>query len=188
MKLLKGFPTRYQDAPEATGDAWLAHCRLALSTVDSGGIVVMYGAHGTGKTRMAWEIARKCTPKDAMVSIGGVGCISTNRASTEIYTVVILTPVVFVFGEVVPKNLFQRHADVLLLRGSLLLLATDRVFRWTGLVWLMKQLAAVVNRIINGDARTDDRLAPKWRVAHLLREALAGDDRADDRLDLIQLL
>jgi len=86
MKLLKGFPSRYEDAPEATGDAWLAHCRLALATVDSGGIVVMYGAHGTGKTRMAWEVARKCTPKDAMVSIGGVGWTTTKRDRPAIYT------------------------------------------------------------------------------------------------------
>jgi len=43
MKLLKGFPSRYKDAPEATGDDWWAHYRLALATVDSGGIVVMYG-------------------------------------------------------------------------------------------------------------------------------------------------
>ena len=86
MKLLKGFPSRYEDAPEATGDAWLAHCRLALATVDSGGIVVMYGAHGTGKTRMAWEVARKCTPKDAMVSVGGVGWTTSKRDRPAIYT------------------------------------------------------------------------------------------------------
>lgn len=112
--------------------------------------------------------------------------LGIDETKTEVYTVVLLTPIVFVFGEVVPKNLFQRHADVLMLRGSLLLLMADRVFRLTGLVWLLKHLAALVNRIINGESRTDDRLAPKWRVAHLLREALSGDDVADDRLDLIQ--
>ncbi len=112
--------------------------------------------------------------------------LGLDETRTEVYTVLALTPVVFVFGEVVPKNLFQRYADQLLRRGSMLLVVTDRVFRLTGLVWLLKQLAAAVNRIINGEARTDTRLAPKWRIAHLLREALSGDDIADDRLELIR--
>ena len=86
MKLLKGFPTRYQDAPEATGDAWLAHCRLALATVESGGIVVMYGAHGTGKTRMAWEIAREATPHDSHYATGGLGWNAGRKERPAIYT------------------------------------------------------------------------------------------------------
>ena len=86
MKLLKGFPSRYEDAPEATGDTWLAHYAQALATVDQGGIVVMYGAHGTGKTRMAWELARKCSSKDATVSVGGIGWNTSKRDRPAIYT------------------------------------------------------------------------------------------------------
>ncbi len=86
MKLLKGFPSRYKDAPEATGDGWWTHYRLALATIDSGGIVVMYGAHGTGKTRMSWELAKKYKPKDATVSIGGVGWTTGRRDRPAIYT------------------------------------------------------------------------------------------------------
>ena len=86
MKLLKGFPKRYEDAPEAIGDGWIANYAQALATVNSGGIVVMYGAHGTGKTRMAWELAKKCSPKDAQYSIGGVGWTTSKRDRPAIYT------------------------------------------------------------------------------------------------------
>ena len=86
MKLLKGFPSRYKNAPEATGEGWWTHYRLALSTVDSGGIVVMYGGHGTGKTRMSWELAKNCSPQDPMVSIGGVGWTTSKRDRPAIYT------------------------------------------------------------------------------------------------------
>jgi DNA replication protein DnaC len=86
MKLLKGFPKRYENATEATGDGWTAHYRQALATIDSGGIVVMYGAHGTGKTRMSWELARKCNPMDATVSVGGVGWTTGRRDRPAIYT------------------------------------------------------------------------------------------------------
>jgi DNA replication protein DnaC len=86
MKLLRGFPKRYEGAPEATGDGWTAHYTQALATIDSGGIVVMYGAHGTGKTRMSWELAKKCSPKDSTVSIGGVGWTTGRRDRPAIYT------------------------------------------------------------------------------------------------------
>ena len=86
MKLLKGFPNRYENAPEATGDGWMAHCRQALATIESGGIVVMYGTHGTGKTRMAWELAKKCQPKDAVANLGGIGWAGAQRERPAVYT------------------------------------------------------------------------------------------------------
>ena len=86
MNLLKGFPKRYENAPPAAGDGWQSHYRQGLSTVDSGGIVVMYGAHGTGKTRMSWEIARKCTPQDAHFAVGGIGWNAARKERPAIYT------------------------------------------------------------------------------------------------------
>lgn len=86
MKLLKGFPKRYENAPEATGENWLSHYTKALFAINSGGIVVMYGAHGTGKTRMAWQLAKECTPKDSQMSVGGVGWTTTKRERPAIYT------------------------------------------------------------------------------------------------------
>jgi DNA replication protein DnaC len=86
MKLLKGFPKRYENAPEATGDDWWANYTKAITSIDSGGIVVMYGAHGTGKTRMAWELAKKCRPKNATVSTGGIGWNSSRSERPAIYT------------------------------------------------------------------------------------------------------
>ena len=46
----------------------------------------MYGAHGTGKTRMAWEIARKCTPQDAHFAVGGIGWNASRKDRPAIYT------------------------------------------------------------------------------------------------------
>ena len=86
MNTLKGFPKRYEDAPEAVGDDWWGHYRLALATVDSGGIVVMYGTNGTGKTRMAYELAKKCVPKDSYCAIGGMGWNDGKKERPAIYT------------------------------------------------------------------------------------------------------
>jgi DNA replication protein DnaC len=86
MNTLKGFPKRYENAPEAAGDDWWGHYRLALATVDSGGIVVMYGTNGTGKTRMAYELAKKCAPKDSHFSVGGMGWNAGKKERPAIYT------------------------------------------------------------------------------------------------------
>ena len=85
MKLLKGFPKRYEKAPEAIGDDWWSHYKQALTAIHSGGIVVMYGAHGTGKTRMAWQLAKECNPKDSQMSVGGIGWSTTKRERAAIY-------------------------------------------------------------------------------------------------------
>ncbi len=111
--------------------------------------------------------------------------VGLNEVETELYTVAALTPIVFVFGEVVPKNLFQRFADELLPRASAMLSVFDKAFRITGAVWLLKKLAALVNRVIGGAAQPTALIGPKWRIAHMLKEALAAQDDGGDQLDLI---
>lgn len=107
------------------------------------------------------------------------------EASSEIYTVAIVTPVIFVFGEMVPKNLFQLHADTLLARGSRLLALANRLFRLTGVVWGLKHLAATLNRLMGSDAQQVGALGPKRHVAGLLQEALVGNTLGRDQSDLI---
>jgi len=69
---LHGFPKRYKDAPECTGDGWLSHYKAAIPVIETGGILVLYGGHGTGKTRMAHELARKAKLPHATCKRGGI--------------------------------------------------------------------------------------------------------------------
>jgi DNA replication protein DnaC len=46
----------------------------------------MYGTNGTGKTRMAYELAKKCVPKDTHYSIGGMGWNAGKKERPAIYT------------------------------------------------------------------------------------------------------
>ena len=69
---LHAFPKRYKDAPECTGDGWLAHYKAAIPTVEAGGILVLYGGHGTGKTRMSYEIAKKANIPNSTYKRGGI--------------------------------------------------------------------------------------------------------------------
>lgn len=108
------------------------------------------------------------------------------ETGSELYTVMILTPIVFVFGEVVPKNLFRLHADRLMARSAGLLVLADRLFRLTGVVWCLDQLAGLINRRGAADLPDGGASAPKRRVAMLLQEALAGNPLGEDQSDLIE--
>lgn len=55
---LDGFPTRYHGQSEPTGERWIAEYEKALRMVEAAGIVMFYGLRGTGKSRMAYEVAK----------------------------------------------------------------------------------------------------------------------------------
>lgn len=107
------------------------------------------------------------------------------ETDAQLYTVVMLTPVIFVFGEVVPKNLFQLYADTLLARFSWLFAASNRLLRVIGIVWVLRQLTGLVNRAVGTRSASDRIIEPKWRVALLLQEELAGRRLGEDRSELI---
>jgi len=60
---LSGFPSRYQE--ELENDQWFAMFAKAKSVVEKGGNVLLCGTRGGGKTRMAYELARRAVlPRD----------------------------------------------------------------------------------------------------------------------------
>jgi DNA replication protein DnaC len=69
---LKGFPKRYEGAPEPVGDKWLQFFDSANEMITNGGITLLYGGHGTGKTRMAYELAKVCKPPRPTFLVRGI--------------------------------------------------------------------------------------------------------------------
>ena len=110
------------------------------------------------------------------------GC---GELDTELYTVAALTPVVFVFGEVVPKSLFQLHADGLMMMSSRLLVSANWLLRATGVIWCFRLLTQALNRVVGPYQQERQSFGPKRRVAMLLQEALAGKALAPDQSELI---
>ncbi len=108
-----------------------------------------------------------------------------SEIDSQLYTIVLVTPIVFVFGEVVPKNLFQRHPDDLMVKASLTLSATFRIFRALGAIQLFKVLTKLANRMTGGSVSQLGLIEPKRRVALLLQEALADHSQGDDRSEMI---
>ena len=63
---------------------------------------------------------------------------SRTSYSAEIYAAVIMTPVLFVFSELIPKNIFIHHANALLLRLSPGIWLFHKICTFTGVVPLLK--------------------------------------------------
>lgn len=115
-----------------------------------------------------------------------VRLIGVSELDAELYTVAALTPIVFVFGEIVPKNLFHRHADALMMQGNVLLAGANRLFRMTGLVWAFTRLSRFALRLATGRHPPDKRAyGSKRYVAALLKESLVDTAQGEDQSELI---
>lgn len=111
--------------------------------------------------------------------------LAMDAADTELYTVLLATPVLFVFGEIVPKNLFQRHADSLMPRSSRLLVWSAAFFRYTGVVAALTAMTGAANRLFGATSAYRVSPPPKRRVASLLQEALVGQEHGEHQSSLI---
>ncbi|MCX5645201.1 MAG: CNNM domain-containing protein [Phycisphaerae bacterium] len=66
----------------------------------------------------------------------------------ELYTMAVAAPLLFVFSELIPKNVFLRRADTLTFFVAPLVYVSHEVFTWCGAVPLLKLLARLGARLI----------------------------------------
>lgn len=101
-----------------------------------------------------------------------------SEKANELYTTLIATPIVFVFGEVTPKTLFQRRADTLMLWVSSIVLAARQVFfvPVTVLGWISNPIIRWFDP--SGLASGAD---PRRKVLMMLHDALASEDEESDK-------
>lgn len=78
----------------------------------------------------------------------------SDQRMVELYTTVLLTPVLFVFGEMIPKILFYHWADVLIPRLTWLLWVAHSVFTMTGAVGALRWLSDRLVRLFRLPADT----------------------------------
>lgn len=131
-------------------------------------------------TNLADYVATACTT--ALLLNAAV-----SESWAEIYTTAIVTPLIFVFGGIVPKDWFRRESNRLMPRLSGTVLVCLRVAQATGLVRLLRGLTRALIRSIDprGAAREAD-LLPRARALRLLREGAARGGLTLLQRDLIE--
>lgn len=72
----------------------------------------------------------------------------------EVYTTVILTPVLFVFAELIPKNIMYFQADSLLPHFSWAIWGFDKIFTFSGAKIILKKIANLISSCLHLEVDT----------------------------------
>lgn len=108
----------------------------------------------------------------------------------ELYTSVILTPVVFIFCEMVPKSIFYHKSDVLLPSLSGVLRFLYLFFMRTGLLQIFKFLFALMNRLLSSKQNTVQAVdkTQRLQVYQIIHETQEEGLLSDVQKDMIHRL
>ena len=96
----------------------------------------------------------------------------TDQYLAGLYATLILTPVLFVFGEMIPKNVFYHKADTLVPAMAPLNWFFYRLFTLSGAVWILKgcsRLLSLVFRLKIDSAKAVDA-SKRHRVHQIIHE------------------
>lgn len=104
----------------------------------------------------------------------------------ELLTTLILTPIVFIFGEIVPKNIFQRHADRYMLRAAALLSFTHQIVRFSGLIRLERAISEFVIRRFQRAPIGVSALHTRLQMYEMLREGATDSGLTRTQLFILE--
>lgn len=106
-------------------------------------------------------------------------------ARADFYVAVALTPLVFVFGDVVPKNWFRIEANRLMLLAAPALRACEILGRLSGVLPLVLWISRLSARLAGYDEEQAWR-SPRAEVIGLLREGGAEGTLTEDQARIIE--
>lgn len=108
-----------------------------------------------------------------------------NEWQMVVLNVLIVTPLLFVFGETLPKDLFAAHADKLMYRLAWVLRASEQLYKWTGLVPLVTLFSAAMMRMTGGGSKAVV-FHPRRMVGQLVREGVGQGLLSDEQSAIVE--
>lgn len=103
--------------------------------------------------------------------------------TAELFATLITVPVLFVLGELIPKNLFFYRADYLMPLFAPVLVVFHKVFSWCGAVPVLKYMSGIFGRL------TGSKAGPKMVTTAVQRprvRAIFADIREEGALSSVQ--
>jgi putative hemolysin len=83
-----------------------------------------------------------------------LGFVASAHAA-EVYTTVLMAPLLFIFSELIPKNVFLHQADRLTSLVAPLLYVSHKAFTWCGVVPLLKLASRFFARLLGSRVSSD---------------------------------
>jgi CBS domain containing-hemolysin-like protein len=85
--------------------------------------------------------------------------VVTSERAAELYTMAVAAPLLFVFSDLIPKNVFLQRADTLTFFVAPLLYVSHKILTWCGAVPLLRLMARSFARLIGSP------ISPKAAIA-----------------------
>ncbi|MBC8310224.1 MAG: DUF21 domain-containing protein [Phycisphaerales bacterium] len=95
---------------------------------------------------------------------------------------VVLIPLIFIFGEVLPKDLFRTHTDSWTYACSTPLSWSDKVLWWTGIVPVVSMIGKLTRTILGSESSIEP--TPRRRFGMLFKEGLGDGVLSDEQITL----
>ena len=172
----------------------LAGLETGLYSLSQVRLAVRAARGDRGAARLAREQARPQRLLSALLVVHALASWFAGFGTSQIFhglgyspieaillELVVLVPAIFVFGEVLPKDLFRVNADRWLPRYSGFLRAIRAVLSVTGVVWVVEGLGIAAARLLG--ASIDRRgMEARAKVAALLAEGAGGEGLSETQL------
>lgn len=110
--------------------------------------------------------------------------------TAELLATALTAPLLFIFSELIPKNLFFYHADALMPYISPFLYVSHKIFTWSGLVPLLKKLSHITARLTAEPAayKTTAAAVHRPHVSAIFRETQEEDFLSSVQTDIMSRL
>jgi len=107
----------------------------------------------------------------------------TSVHKAELYAILIMTPLLFVFVDIIPKSVYYYRSDTLMPRLAPFLWFCYKIFTLTGIVWLLKLISGVLNRMLRLSADSSKAITATDR--HHINQIIQ-ETRDEGILSLVQ--
>ena len=89
-----------------------------------------------------------------------------------IVNAMVMIPILFIFGEVLPKDLFRSHTDTWTYKWSATLFWTDKILWWSGIVPIVAAVGKIARFFLGDEGAIEP--SPRRRFGLLFKEGLEG--------------
>jgi CBS domain containing-hemolysin-like protein len=108
-----------------------------------------------------------------------------NEWQTILLNTLIVTPILFVFGETLPKDLFAAYSDRLMYRLVTVTELSRKLFTLSGLIWLIGGVTGLLMKALGQHGKMRP-LHPRRRVEALVREGVGYGLLSDDQSAIVE--
>ena len=120
-----------------------------------------------------------------LASYGAASILDATELSTWaaiVINAVVMIPILFIFGEVLPKDLFRTNTDTWTYWWSASLSVTDKLLWWTGVVPAVASAGALARKVLGSESAF--KPSPRMHFGLLFKEGLGDGVLSDQQITL----